>query len=150
MAQEGLLLEVVTPDREVVHEQVAEVQLPGSTGYLGVLPGHTPLLTELAIGALSYKKGSEKRYVAVMGGFAEVLPDRVTVLADAADRAEEIDPAQAREAFAAAQTMMAKSPQDSETDWDALQKSYTAANVRLEVYGHAAGVITGSQSSRTH
>src|SRR6266849_3969210 len=96
MLPEVLTLEVVTPDRAVVHEAVTEVQLPGSEGYLGILPGHTPLLTELGTGALSYRQGAQTRRVAVSGGFAEVLPDRVIVLADVAERAEEIDVERAR------------------------------------------------------
>src|SRR5579862_2662976 len=106
MAPDALFLEVVTPQRDVVRDSVTEVQLPGSDGYLGILPGHTPLLTELKIGALSYKKGGETRYVAVLGGFAEVLSDRVTVLADSAEPAEEIEIEGARAAFVAAQAAL--------------------------------------------
>ena len=84
-------LQIVTPDRPIVREQVDEVQIPGSQGYLGVLPGHTPLLTALAVGELWYRKGQEKTYVAIACGFVEILPDRVTVLAKLAERAEDID-----------------------------------------------------------
>ena len=73
MASDTFTLEVVTPERAVVRESVAEVQVPGREGYLGILPGHTPLLTELGIGALSYRKGDQTIYVAIVGGFAEVL-----------------------------------------------------------------------------
>jgi len=97
------MLEVVTPEREVVRESVAEVQLPGLSGYFGILPGHTPLLTELGIGPLIYRKGAENAFIAVMGGFAEVLPERVTVLAAAAERSEEIDAARARADLAEAE-----------------------------------------------
>src|SRR5262245_15225224 len=135
MASDALLLEVVTPDREVARDTVSEIQLPGSNGFLGILPGHTPLLTELGIGALSYKKGGETFYLAVFGGFAEVLPDRVTVLAEAAERAEDIDMEAARTAFAAAQAALAAAPLNSDVDWDGLQKAVTVANVRLEVAG---------------
>ena len=86
-----ILLEIVTPDRALVHEEVDEVQLPGAEGYLGVLPGHTPLLATLAVGELWYRLGEEKHYLAIAAGFGEVLPDRVTVLAQIAERAQDID-----------------------------------------------------------
>src|SRR3984893_5958729 len=113
------MLEVVTPEREVVRESVAEVQLPGLSGYLGILPGHTPLLTELGIGPLIYKKGSESGVIAVIGGFAEVLPERVTVLAEAAERSEEIDAGQARADLAEAERKLTTGAADPNTDWDA-------------------------------
>jgi F-type H+-transporting ATPase subunit epsilon len=139
MLPETLTLEVVTPDRAVVRESVAEVSLPGRGGYLGILPGHTPLLTELATGALSYRQGSQTRRLAVSGGFAEVLPDRVIVLAEAAERAEEIDTARARTALSAAEKQLAAAG----TDWEAAQQAITRARTRLEVAapggsGHAA------------
>ena len=84
-------LQIVTPDRMLVHEQVDEVEIPGVDGYFGVLPGHTPLLASLAVGELWYRKGQEKTYLSIAFGFAEVLPDRVTILAQLAERAEEID-----------------------------------------------------------
>src|SRR5918995_4452082 len=90
-----LTLEIVTPDRSVVAEKVDEVEIPGAEGYFGVLPGHTPLLAMLKVGELWYRKGSEKHYVSIAGGFVEVLPDRVTVLAQIAERAHEIDVARA-------------------------------------------------------
>jgi ATP synthase F1 epsilon subunit len=79
-----LALEIVTPDRALVTEQVDEVELPGAEGYFGVLPGHTPLLASLKVGELWYRIGQEKFYLAVAFGFVEVLPDRVTVLAQIA------------------------------------------------------------------
>ena len=129
---------MVTPEREVVRESVAEVQLPGRAGYLGILPGHTPLLTELGIGALSYKKGAETGYVAVIGGFAEVLPDRVTVLAEAAERSEEIDAARARAALAECGKRDRHRRADPNTDWDAVLKRVASARARLETAAHAA------------
>jgi F-type H+-transporting ATPase subunit epsilon len=89
-------LQIVTPDRLVVRERVDEVQIPGSEGYFGVLPGHTPLLAALAIGEMWYRKGSNKTYISLAGGFAEVLPDGVTILARIAERADEIDTARGR------------------------------------------------------
>ena len=76
-----LTLEIVTPDRALIHEQVDEVVVPGSQGDFGVLPGHTPMLATLKVGELWYRQGQEKHYVTVAFGFVEVLPDRVTVLA---------------------------------------------------------------------
>ena len=93
-----LTLELVTPDRAVVRESVDEIQIPGSEGYLGVLPGHTPLLTSLQVGELWFRQGGETSYVAVAFGFAEILPDRVTILAQIAERAEDIDVERAQEA----------------------------------------------------
>jgi F-type H+-transporting ATPase subunit epsilon len=139
---DALELEVVTPDREVVRESVAEVQVPGREGYLGILPGHTPLLSALGIGALSYQKGGQRVYVAVLGGFVEVLADHVTVLADGAERAEEIDVTKARAALADAEKKFAGGS-DPNTDWDAVLLAATAARVRLEVAEHG-GTTTGT------
>ena len=88
---ELLDLEVVTPERRLVHEQVSEVQLPGKDGYLGILPGHAALLGQLGAGALSFQVGSQTHFVAVDGGFIEILDDHVRVLADSAEKAETID-----------------------------------------------------------
>lgn len=87
----SLRFEIVTPERAVVREAVDEVQIPGDEGYFGVLPGHTPLLATLRVGELWFRQGGERFYISVAFGFAEVLPDRVTVLAQIAERAEEID-----------------------------------------------------------
>ena len=86
-----LLLEIVTPDRVLVTEQVDELQVPGAEGYFGVLPGHAPLLASLHVGELWYRKGQEKHYLAIAFGFVEVLPDKVTVLARIAEREQDID-----------------------------------------------------------
>src|ERR671935_1285976 len=86
-----LTLEIVTPDRALIREEVDEVVVPGAEGELGVLPGHTPLLSSLKVGELWYRQGQEKHYLAIAFGFVEVLPDRVTVLAQIAERAEDID-----------------------------------------------------------
>ena len=86
-----LRLEFVTPDRSIAHDDVDEVEIPGEEGYFGVLPGHAPLLAALGTGELWYRKGTEKKYAFVAGGFAEVLPDRVAILAPVAERAEDID-----------------------------------------------------------
>jgi F-type H+-transporting ATPase subunit epsilon len=96
---EAIDLEISTPERQLVHEKVADVQIPGLDGYMGILPGHAPLLGRLGVGFLSYPVGGKRRYLAVHCGFVEVLPDRVRVLADVAERAEEIDVQRARTAL---------------------------------------------------
>ncbi len=101
-----LKLEVVTPNRRVLTADAEEVQLPGALGALGVLPGHTPLLTSLDIGELMYRVGHRETYLALQWGFAEVLPDRVTVLATVAERPEEIDVAAAQQARVEAETAL--------------------------------------------
>ncbi len=93
-----LTLEIVTPERAVVSEQIDEVQIPGAEGSFGVLPGHTPLLATLQVGELWYRRGEETSYVAVSFGFAEVQPDRVTILAQIAESAEDIDVTRVEEA----------------------------------------------------
>ena len=103
-----LLLEVVTPDRSLIREEVDEIQLPGSEGYFGVLPGHTPLLATLRVGELWYRVGQEKQFLAIAGGFVEVLPDHVTVLAQIAERAEDIDVARAEAARKRAEERLAQ------------------------------------------
>jgi F-type H+-transporting ATPase subunit epsilon len=145
MLPDAISLEVVTPERAVVRESVTEVSLPGREGYLGILPGHTPLLTELATGALSYRQGAQTRRVAVSGGFAEVLADRVIILADSAERAEEIDAARARTALASAEKQLAAG---AGTDWETAQQAITRARTRLEVAapggaGHGAAGHSG-------
>jgi F-type H+-transporting ATPase subunit epsilon len=91
-----LELEIATPERQLVREQVTEVQLPGKNGYLGILPGHAALLSELGTGSLTYVAGARKRRLSVHGGFVEISDDHVRVLANIAERAEEIDAAKAR------------------------------------------------------
>src|SRR5918995_7424324 len=105
-----LLLEIVTPDRSLVTDKVDEVVAPAAEGYLGVLPGHTPLLATLAAGELWYRQGGRRSYLAIIGGFLEVLPDKVTVLAQIAERAEDIDIARAQRAKQRAEERLAKTP----------------------------------------
>jgi len=134
-------LEIVTPDHMVAQEQVDEVQIPGKAGYLGVLPGHAPLITELATGELSYRGPNGTIYLAVAGGFAEVLPNKVTVLAETAERAEEIDVKRAQDAKARAE--QALSAASADLDYDATVATLSRANVRLEVAaraGHATAL----------
>lgn len=84
-------LQFVTPERALAHEDVDELQLPGDEGYFGVLPGHAPLLAALRTGEMWYRKGASVHYAFIDGGFAEVLPDRVSIMAQVAERAEDID-----------------------------------------------------------
>jgi F-type H+-transporting ATPase subunit epsilon len=126
-----LALEIVTPDRAIVHENVDEVQVPGSEGYFGVLPGHTPLLSMLQVGQLWYRKGTEKFYLSVAFGLAEVLPDRVIILAQIAERAEEIDVDRAQAARQRAEQQLAdrSRDQDLERARISLMKALTRLNV---------------------
>jgi F-type H+-transporting ATPase subunit epsilon len=103
-----LRLEFVTPARAIVHEEVDEVQLPGEEGSFGVLPGHAPLLATLSTGAMWYRKGVDTQYAFVSGGFVEVLPERVSVLALVAERAEDIDVERADAARRRAEEQLAK------------------------------------------
>ena len=107
-----LTLEIVTPDSSVVSEQVDEVQIPGAEGSFGVLPGHTPLLATLQVGELWYRIGQDTSFVAVSFGFAEVLPNRVTILAQIAESAEQIDVTRAETAEKRAKDRLARSTSD--------------------------------------
>jgi F-type H+-transporting ATPase subunit epsilon len=129
-----LTLEIVTPDRALVQEDVDEVQLPGTEGYLGILPGHTPLLTSLRVGQAWYRKGSEKFYLSVAFGFAEVLPDRVRLLARIAERAEEIDVSRAEEHRRKAEDSMQEARRGNmDIDLDRARVSLMKALTRLQV-----------------
>lgn len=130
-------LQIVTPDRLIVEEQVDEVEIPGSEGYFGVLPGHTPLLAALAVGELWYRKGQEKFYLSIAFGFAEVLPDRVTILARLAERAEDIDVSRAEAAKKRAEERLSepKSDMDYERARVALMKSLMRLQVSARVPG---------------
>jgi F-type H+-transporting ATPase subunit epsilon len=103
---EAIDLEVATPERAMVREQVTDVQVPGQDGYLGILPGHAPLVSLLGAGALSYSTGGARRYLAVQGGMVEVLSGHVRVLANLAERAEDIDVSRARADLTLAQKQM--------------------------------------------
>src|SRR5688572_30886517 len=93
-----IYLEIVTPERHLFSGQVDEVTVPSNVGYLGILPGHAPLLGELGIGEISYKSGDRREYFFCSGGFLEVLPDRVVILAQTAEKAPEIDVGRAERA----------------------------------------------------
>jgi len=128
-------LEVVTPDRQVVHESVDTVTIPGKRGYLGILPGHSPLLSELAPGEITYTAGGSKHHLAVSWGFAEVLPGRVIVLAQTAELAEEIDLSRAQEALARAEDKLKKAS-DASVDIQRAQEAYQRALARLQCAKH--------------
>jgi F-type H+-transporting ATPase subunit epsilon len=130
-----LTLEIVTPDRSVVQERVDEVEIPGAEGYFGVLPGHTPLLAVLHVGELWYRKGSEKTYLSIALGFAEVLPDRVTILAQLAERADEIDIARARAAKQRAEERITTLVPDM--DYERARVAMMKSLIRLQVASRA-------------
>jgi F-type H+-transporting ATPase subunit epsilon len=130
-------LKIVTPDRLIVHEQVDEVEIPGAEGYFGVLPGHTPLLAALAVGELWYRKGPDKFFLSLAFGFAEVLPDRVTILARLAERAEEIDVARAEAAKQRAEERLIQSKSD--IDYERARIALTKSLMRLQVSARVPG-----------
>jgi len=130
-----LRLEIVTPDRSVVADSVDEVEIPAADGYLGVLPGHTPMLAMLQIGELWYRQGGEKHYVAIAFGFAEVLPDRVTILAELAERPDEIDVARAEAAKKRAEARLTNPPPD--LDFERTRIALMKAIVRIQVSSKA-------------
>jgi F-type H+-transporting ATPase subunit epsilon len=127
-------LEVVTPTKLLVKEAAEEAQIPGLGGYLGILPGHAPLITELAVGAITYKSGGAEHTLSVAWGFAEVLPDKLTILAEAAERPQEIDTGRAQKAKQRAEDRLKSN--DPKVDYtraeDALQRAETRLNVAKE------------------
>ena len=139
-------LQIVTPDRLIVQEQVDEVEIPGSEGYFGVLPGHTPLLASLAVGELWYRKGQEKFYLSLAFGFAEVLPDRVTILARLAERAEDIDVERAELARRRAEERLSQSTSDF--DYERARIALTKSIMRLQVSARVPGGIRVGELKR--
>ena len=144
MLPEAIELIIVTPQRQLLREKVASVQLPGASGELGILPGHAPLITELGNGELSYRctSGAEPVVLAVLSGFAEVLPDRVTVLAETAERPEEIDVERAKQALERAEKRLKST--DTDVDWDRATVALQRALVRIQV-----GTVRRRVHSRT-
>ena len=130
-----LRLHIVSADRMLVDELVDEVQIPGSEGYFGVLPGHTPLLATLQVGQLWYRQGQETHYLSIAFGFAEVQPDRVTILAQIAETAQEIDIARAEAAKRRAEERLNK-PIDT-MDFERARIAMLKALVRLQVASRA-------------
>jgi F-type H+-transporting ATPase subunit epsilon len=129
---ETMQLEIVTPERLVVNEAVEYIEIPGKSGYLGVLPGHAPLISELAAGELTYRTGNQTKRVAVAWGFAEVLQTKVTILAETAEKADEIDTARAEAAKKKAEAELQKAGIEGNAEAEAaLQR----AQARLDVAG---------------
>ncbi len=123
--------EIVTPEKLVARDVAEEMQIPGKNGYLGILPGHAPLITELGVGEISYRINGYTHRLAVAWGFAEVLPDRVTILAETAERAEEIDVKRAEQAKQRAEQRLRSG--NTETDFNRAQVALERAETRLQV-----------------
>jgi F-type H+-transporting ATPase subunit epsilon len=128
-------LQIVSADRSLVNEQVDEVEIPGADGYFGVLPGHTPLLALLGAGELWYRQGQEKHYLSIAFGFAEVQPDRVTILAQIAEKADELDVARAEAALKRAQERLASPASDM--DFERARIAMLKSLIRLQVASRA-------------
>src|SRR5437773_4919524 len=128
-------LQIVSADRSLVNEQVDEVEIPGSDGFFGVLPGHTPLLAVLGMGELWYRQGQEKHYLSIAFGFAEVQPDRVTILAQMAEKADEIDIPRAEAAKRRAEERIATP--HAEMDYERAHIAMMKALIRLQVASRA-------------
>lgn len=141
---ESIQLQVATPERLLVREEVDELQLPGRGGYLGVLPGHAPLLSELEMGELSYRKGTVWSYLTVFWGFVEVLPERVIVLAEVAERAEEVDVDRARRARERAQEHLGRLG-DPNLDLARAQVALQRSLIRLQVAGKAGAASAAAR-----
>jgi F-type H+-transporting ATPase subunit epsilon len=129
---ETIQLEIVTPERLVVNDTAEYIEIPGRSGYLGVLPGHAPLITELAVGEISYRNGSQTKRLAVAWGFAEVLQNKVTILAETAEKADEIDTARAEAAKKKAEAELQKAGPEGNKD---AQAALQRATTRLDVAG---------------
>ncbi len=130
-----LTLEIVTPDRSLVRDEVDEVQVPAAEGYMGILPGHTPLLATLHVGELTYRKGQERFHLHVAFGFVEVLPDRVTILAQVGERPEDIDIARAESAKKRAEQRLAQPVVN--IDFERARIAMMKSLIRLQVAAHA-------------
>lgn len=124
-------LEIVTPERLVVKETVEEAQIPAKNGYIGVLPGHAPLITELSVGEISFQVTGRVRRLALAWGFAEILPMKTTILAESAEWAEDIDVRRAQEAKARAEKLL--NSNDPNVDQDRALGALKRAEVRLQV-----------------
>src|SRR5262245_3935827 len=131
----SIKLQIVSPERSLVNETVDEVEIPGADGYFGVLPGHTPLLALLGAGELWYRQGQERTYLHISFGFAEVQPDRVTILAQIAEKAEEIDVARAEAAKKRAEERLVKPAIDM--DAERARIALMKALIRLQVSARA-------------
>jgi len=133
-------LEVVTPERELVRESVLSVSIPAKTGYLGILPGHAPLLSELQPGELSYIEEHVTHFLSVSWGFTEVLPERVIVLAQTAERAEEVDVQRAERAKQRAEERL-KNVTATDIDFERARAALLRALARLQAAGRVKGEV---------
>jgi len=131
MADASLHLSIVTPERLLINDVADEIQIPGAEGYLGILPGHAPLFSELKIGELGYRKGASWSWLSVAWGFAEVLPDQVRVLAETAERAQEIDIERATRAKERAEKRLSQG--GDEVDYNRALVALERAVVRIQV-----------------
>jgi F-type H+-transporting ATPase subunit epsilon len=131
MADNTITLTIVTPERSVVKDEVDELQIPGADGYFGVLPGHAPLFSELRIGEVSYRKGDRWTFLAVAWGFVEVLPNQVRILAETAERAQEIDLDRATRAKQRAEERIARGGDD--IDYNRAMVALERAIIRIQV-----------------
>lgn len=127
----SIQLNIVSAERSLVDERVDEVEIPGADGYFGVLPGHTPLLALLGLGELWYRQGSEKHFLLIAFGFAEVQPDRVTILAQVAEKPDEIDVARAEAAKKRAEERLAQPVSDM--DFERARIAMLRSLIRLQV-----------------
>ncbi len=128
---EHLTLEIVTPEGLLLREEVDEIVAPGEEGYFGIRPGHTPFLSTLGVGALSYRKGDQWHYLSSFWGFCEVLPDHVSVLAEIGERGEDIDIDRAETALKRAEARMKEIR--GEENYLSVQAPYIRAVTRLGV-----------------
>jgi len=128
---ETFQLEIVTPEKKVVDTAAEEVQIPGKNGYLGILPGHAPLITELSVGEITYRENSTQQTLAVAWGFAEILPHKVTILAETAERPSDIDVERARKAKERAEQRLTSG--DTSVDVHRALDALNRAQVRLDV-----------------
>jgi F-type H+-transporting ATPase subunit epsilon len=130
---ETFQLEIVTPSRLLVKDSAEEAQIPGLSGYLGILPGHAPLLTELGVGVITYKASGTMHTLSLAWGFAEVLPDKVTILAEAAERPREIDVERAQKAKERAELLLKSNDPKLEVDYVRAEDALLRAETRLSV-----------------
>ena len=137
MSVEGkILFEVVTPERSVIKDEVNEITAPGEEGEFGVLPGHTPFMTTLKVGEIKYRKNGSLNYLAVTWGFVEVTANRVSVLVETAEKAEEIDLKRAEAAQARAEDRIKKAGKE-DIDYARAQAALNRALVRIQVASRA-------------
>lgn len=138
-----LKLEVVTPEHRLVRDDATEITIPGRNGYIGILPGHAPLISELAVGEISYKTpAGQTKYLACAWGFAEVLPDKVTILAEVAELGEQINVTEAKQARERAQGVL--KIQTHGEEYDAARRELELAENRIHVAGKVSSVVGNS------